>query len=174
MILQKLSIDSIYPLPINEGITASFLLKSGNVLQLGLHHIDQQELLALKKHPIKCGLYIDLPVILWLFDFGDGGQYDVPFNAKLYSRDQLQLYDITNAEQRLAIEMHVVEMKNKATKVLRLFTLPPALSLAFLSAVQDQLAQSFDLKHYQTKLAGIYQIPLENLLKRTTLYSAGT
>ncbi len=172
--MQKIAINSSYPFPINEGLTASFLSQSGNVLQLGLHDIDQQELLALKKHPIKCGIFVDQPVILLLFDFGAGGQYDAPFDARLYTREQLNLLNIDNAEQRLAIEFHVVELKNNTIKVIRLFTLPPDLTVNFLAAVQEQLSKPLDKNLYNQKLNLIYQKSFADLLALTHLYKAGT
>lgn len=171
--MQKLSINSIYPFPINEGLTASFLSNNANLLQLGLYNISQDELLAFKKHPIKCGIYIDLPVILWLFDFGIGGQYDAPLDSRLYPRDQLTLFDIDNNAQGLAIEMHVVELKDKITKILRVFTLPHELTISFLSASQDQLSLPLNSNIFNQKLNEIYQQPIEKLLSSTKLYHIG-
>jgi hypothetical protein len=57
----------------------------------------------------------------------------------LIPADDRQLHNIDNAEQRLLIDLHAVDDKG-ILRAIRAVTLPPALTLAFLSAVQDQLS----------------------------------
>jgi len=170
----KIAVNDLYPLHVSEGMRVGFLAKEGNIMQIGLPGIDKQEQLAFKKGIIKCGLFVRQPVILWLFDFGEAGQYDAPINAKLYDSEQLNLPNIEKSEQRLAIEMHVVDLNDNTLKALRLFTLPPELTIEFLSAVQDQLSLHFSNADYQAKLENIYQIPVDQLIATTKLYKAGT
>lgn len=171
--MQKISVGEFYPCPVQDGMRANFLSNTGSVLLIGLPNMDKEEVYAFKKGEIRCGIIVDQPVILWVFDFGRGGQYDAPFDANLYSREQLQLHDISNEHQRLAIEMHVVEMSNNTIKALKLFTLPPELTVKFLSATQDQLAQKNDAL-YNKKLAALYQKDIQQLIASTKMYKAGT
>lgn len=170
--LLRLAVNEKYEGPISEGAKANFISTAGNLLQIGLHNISQQELLALKKHKAKIGMIADHPLILFLFDFGDGGQYDAPFNATLYTKEQFSLHNITNNEQRLLIEMHVVELNDFYLKVLRAFTMPPELTINFLAAAQDQIAKMSSYE-YIDKLNKYMQYPIEQLINKTKMYQLG-
>lgn len=167
------AVESKYPFPVfQEGAQANFLCTAGNILLLSLSDISNQERLAFKKNPIKCGMIVDQPLILFLFDFGTGGQYDAAFDATLYKHEDLQLYDITNKEQRLLIEIHAVDFRTQILKVIRAVTMPPSLTLNFLSAVQDQLSH-FDKFAYEKKLLEIYRHRTYDLIKKTKMYNLG-
>lgn len=82
--------------------------------------------------------------MLLLFQFyGNDGKplitFDAPYDVRLLPTDNRSLHNIDNAEQRLAIEIHAVDEK-KILRALRVVTMPPSMTMAFLSAVQDQLA----------------------------------
>ncbi|MEE7625459.1 hypothetical protein V3O24_04735 [Methylobacter sp. Wu8] len=135
-----------YPLPINrkEGAAAQFLLKSGSILQIILPGMSAKEQTALRSGMIKSGFLYNSGSMLFLFQFyGDQGKplitFDAPFDARLIQDKDRELHNIDNAEHRLVIEIHAVDEK-KTLRALRLVTLPPAMTLAFLSAVQEQLA----------------------------------
>lgn len=172
--LQILNLGKPYPFPIKEGATANFLTKSGNVLQIGLSGITKEEVYALKKNPVKIGIIVDQPLILFLFDFGDGCQYDCPFDVRLYSGHQLAFPDVSTEEQRLFIELHVVELSTNLIKVLRAFTLPHELTVKFLSAAKDQLASPMNEAAFNSKLQKVYAQDILDLLKQTKLYSGGS
>lgn len=142
----KLARGEPYPLPMQhgEGAAAQFLLKTGNILQIVLPGMDAKEQTALRSGMIKAGILYRSGAMLLLFQFyGNNGKplitLDAPFDIRLLPVDQRQLHSIDNADQRLAIEIHAVD-ENKIVRALRLVTMPPSMTVRFLSAVQDQLA----------------------------------
>lgn len=144
--LIKLSRGEPYPMPLlqKEGAAAQFLTKTGNILQIVLPEMDSKESTALRSGMIKAGFLYESGSLLWLFQFyGQNGNplitFDAPFDIRILPDNQRNLHNIDNAEQRLAIEIHAID-EHKILRALRLVTLPPALTLKFLSAVQEQLA----------------------------------
>ncbi len=99
---------------------------------------------ALKTGNIKAGFKYDSGALLWIFQFYDAGRcvfsLDCPFDARIILRDQIQLHDITNQNQQLLIEIYAID--NGITTAIRGITMPPAQTLLFLAAVQDQLGTS--------------------------------
>lgn len=141
----KLSIGEPYPLPIlqSEGASAQFLTKSGNILQIVLPGMDSKEETAFKSGMIKAGFLYDGGAMLLLFNFYDDNgklllSFDAPFNSRLLPSEELNPPNIDNPEQPLTIEIHAIDEKN-IVRALRLVTMPPVMTLKFLSAVQDQL-----------------------------------
>jgi hypothetical protein len=135
-----------YPLPLEQGqgAAAQFLMQSGNILQIGLPGMDSKEQNALRSGMIKAGFLYEGGAMLLLFQFyGSDGKplitFDAPFDIRLLSSDRRKLHNIENPEQRLAIDIHAVDEK-KILRALRVVTMPPDMTLKFLSAVQDQLA----------------------------------
>ncbi len=135
-----------YPMPLNqsEGAAAQFLLKTGNILQIVLPNMDSKEATALRSGMIKAGFLYEGGAMLLLFQFyGDNGKplitFDAPFDIRILPTTERNLHCIDNSEQRLAIEIHAVD-ERKILRALRLVTMPPEMTLKFLSAVQDQLA----------------------------------
>jgi hypothetical protein len=173
IMLIALALDDIYPFPVPHGARANFVSDAGNLLQIGMPGITHAELRALKKGKAKCGIFVYGPVIVWIFDFKEGGQFDAPFSAQLYSREQLKLLDIENHNQRLAIEMHLIELNDQRLKAIRYFTIPHELTVKFLSAVQDQLSQPFDEITYKKKINEVYQFNIDQLISKTKLYKIG-
>ena len=92
-----------------------------------------------------CRITHDSGSMLLLFQFYGAGAgkplitFDAPFDIRLLSAAKRNLHNIENPEQRLAIEIHAVDEK-KILRALRVVTMPPSMTLKFLSAVQDQLA----------------------------------
>jgi hypothetical protein len=141
----NLSRGQPYPLSLlqSEGAAAQFLMQSGNLLQIALPGMDTKEEKALRSGMIKAGILYEAGSMLLLFQFyGDDGRplltFDAPFDVRLLPASERNLHSIDNAEQRLTIEIHGVDDK-RILRALRLVTMPPAMTLAFLSAVQDQL-----------------------------------
>ena len=142
----KLACGEPYPLPLqqSEGAAAQFLLKTGNILQIVLPGMTSKEKNAFKSGMIKSGFLYEGGSMLWLFQFyGNDGRpvitFDAPFEIRLLPASERNLHNIDNERQRLAIEIHAIDEK-KILKALRLVTMPPDMTLAFLSAVQEQLA----------------------------------
>lgn len=142
----KLARGEPYPLPLEhgEGAAAQFLTKTGNILQIVLPGMNAKEKNALRTGMIKAGFLYQGGAMLFLFQFyGSDGKplitFDAPYDIRLYPANRRNLHSIENEEQRLAIEIHAVDEK-KILRALRLVTMPPPMTLAFLSAVQEQLA----------------------------------
>lgn len=142
----KLAVGEAYHMhiQIGEGAAAQFLMRQGNVLQIQICNITTKELAALKSGMIKAGFLYDAGAMLLLFQFyGQDGKplltFDCPFDIRLLTASRRNLQDIDNAEQRLAIDIHVID-ENKILRALRVVTMPPDMTRAFLAAVMDQLA----------------------------------
>jgi hypothetical protein len=144
-----------YPLPItiNEGAAAQFLIKGGSILQVRLPEMTAAEEWALRNGLLKAGLLAANGAILLLFQFYDKNgrpslTLDCPFDLRLVPPEKRQLHDIESGAERLLFEVHAVD-ENNILRGLRAVTLPAPLTLAFFSAVQDQLASSLlgDAQH---------------------------
>jgi hypothetical protein len=164
-----------YPLPLlqKQGAAAQFLMKTGNILQIVLPDMDSKEQNALRSGMIKAGFLYDSGSMLLLFQFyGSDGKpliiFDAPFDIRLLSAAKRNLHNIENPEQRLAIEIHAVDDK-KILRALRLVTMPPDMTLKFLSAVQDQLA-AIDKPGV---MVGWLQQQPEDLLNQTEIWILG-
>ncbi|MFZ2170559.1 MAG: hypothetical protein WAW61_13100 [Methylococcaceae bacterium] len=146
MAMIQLARGEPYPLPLEhgEGAAAQFLTQTGNILQIVLPGMNGKEQTALRTGVIKSGFLYQGGAILFLFQFyGNDGRplitFDAPYDIRLLPADERNLHNIDNPEQRLAVEIHAVDEK-KILRALRVVTMPPSMTLAFLSAVQDQLA----------------------------------
>ncbi len=142
----KLARGEPYQMPLmqKEGAAAQFLLQSGNTLQIVLPGMNAKEETALRSGLIKAGMLYDGGAMLLLFQFyGNDGKplitFDAPFDIRLLPSKERNLHNIENTEQRLTIEIHGID-ENKILRAIRLVTMPPAMTIKFLSAVQDQLS----------------------------------
>ncbi|HEV7245974.1 MAG TPA: hypothetical protein VGN93_03165 [Shinella sp.] len=140
----KVERGGAYPLRVGnmDGAAADLLTSDGNVLLIGMPGIQRSEAQAIRKGKIKAGFIKDGPLILWVFEFPGNLVFDCPFDARLIPRDRLHLPDAVDDRQRLYIEIHLVDSITNVVRGLRGVTLPPKLSLDFLAAVQDQLADA--------------------------------
>ena len=164
-----------YPLPLvqTKGAVVLFLMKSGNFLQIVLPGMDAKEQTALRAGMIKAGFLYESGSMLFLFQFyGSNGKplltFDAPFDIRILPHDDRNWHGIDNDRQRLAIEIHAVHEK-KILRALRMVTMPPDMTLKFLSAVQDQLA-AIDKPGVMAKW--MQQQP-EDLLKQTENWVLG-
>jgi hypothetical protein len=147
-----LSRGATYPLPIRaaEGASANFLTDSGNLLQIGMPNIKRSEARSIRNDPMKAGILVDGSLILWVFQFGTL-IFDAPFDARIISPEVRWLPDIENEQQRLAIEVHLVDTATNIVRGLRHVTLSPALTRRFLIGVQEQLADARSIAPYVTR-----------------------
>lgn len=142
--IKLLEIGKKYPfdLPHQEGAAVNFLTTDSNILVIAINNLTATELFALKKGKIKAGFLYENGDLLFLFTFFDkkGAVFtlDAPFDIREVDKEIRALHSITDKEQRLAIEIHVID--NGIVKALRLITIPNKLTVEFLSAVQEQLA----------------------------------
>jgi len=147
-----LSRGATYPLPIRakEGASANFLTDGGNLLQIAMPNIARAEARSIRNDPMKAGFIVDGSLILWVFQFGTL-IFDAPFDVRIIPTDARWLPDIENEEQRLAIDVHLVDTATNIVRGLRHVTLPPALTRRFLIAVQAQLADARSTVPYLTR-----------------------
>lgn len=171
----KLSRGEPYPMPLqqSEGAAAQFLLQSGNILQIALSGMNAKEEKALRNGMIKAGFLYEAGAMLLLFQFyGDNGKplltFDAPFDIRLLPSKERNLHNIDNAEQRLTIEIHGVDDK-RILRALRLVTMPTEMTLAFLGAVQDQLAAV----NKPGVMAGWLQLQPVDLIQQTQTWILG-
>ena len=162
-----------YPLPLEQGqnAVAQFLTKTGNILQIVMPGMSGKEQTALRSGMIKAGFLYEGGALLLLFQFyGSNGRitFDAPFDIRRLSMDRRNLPNLKNPNQRLAIEIRCIDEK-KILRALRLVTMPPAMTLKFLSAVQDQLAAI----NKPGVMAGWLQQQPEDLLNQTENWVLG-
>ena len=169
----ELIVGKPYPLPTpsQEGASANFLVSSGNTLQINIPDLSKEELFALKKGTIKAGFLYDKGDMLWLFQFFDkkGPVFtlDSPFDVRLIPSDLLALHDITNDQQRLVIDIHVVD--SGILRALRGVTMPNELTINFLAAVQDQISTS----QKNSSMANWLQQSPDQLCRSTKMFALG-
>ena len=145
MSFETISVNEPYPfqLPSAEGAISDFLRPGSNRLLIAIHGITKDEEKALRKGQLRCGLLAKNGAILFLWQFRNNRNdpiftLDSPFDARLIN--DIQFYDVKSTETRVNVDVHVVDMSTQLVRALRSITMPPGLSLEFLSAVQDQLA----------------------------------
>lgn len=133
-----------YPLAIqsNDGATANFLMPEGNTLKIRLHLMTSQEEWSIRNGMIKAALLKSGDFILLLFVFYDQKgrcllDFECPFDGRLIPSDTRQMFNIENDQQRLAIDIHAVD-EQMILRVIRFVTMPPKMTVEFLSAVMDQ------------------------------------
>lgn len=144
MNMNKIERGGSYPIRLRnmEGAKADFLTTGGNLLLIGMPGIQRSEAQAIRNGKMKAGFIKDGPLLLWVFEFPGNLIFDCPFDIRIIPKDRLHLPDVINGEQRLYIDIHLVDSATNLVKGLRGITLPPKLSLDFLSAAHDQLADN--------------------------------
>lgn len=135
-----------YPLeyPKQDSAVADFLRAGGNRLLIVLSGMTEMKEQSFRFNTVRAGFLYKDGALLWLFRFYDNNghplfTFDAQFDARLIPADDCQLHSIDNAEQRLLIDLHAVDDKG-ILRAIRAITMSPGMTLAFLSAVQEQLA----------------------------------
>jgi hypothetical protein len=168
-------VNQPYPLPLPgiDGGIAEFLRKSGNLLLIVMPNITEEEAAVLKNGDMYGGLLKKDGEMLFIWQFFRNGKpvitLDSPFNARIIP--DIQFFDIKNEETRLVIDIHIVDSASNIIKGLRAITMPPELTLQFLSATQDQLALPFD--HNNKLLKQWMTIQPEALAKQIKMFQMG-
>lgn len=175
MTIEIISLNEEYhrELPPAEGAISEFLRPEGNRLVVAVYNITKNEAWVLKKGKVRCGVLAKngAIAILWQF-FDKKGQaiftFDCPFDARLI--DDIQFHNVENAEARLRIDIHIVDLTTKIVRGLRSITMPPALTLEFLSEVQNQLA---DHRSGEGQYQEWLNTDIQNLPKNTNMWLLG-
>jgi hypothetical protein len=135
-----------YPFPVaassTGGASAQFLMQSGNILQIMMPELSKGEIASIARGTMRVGFLAANSAILWLFAFGDI-EFDCPFDARLIPRYKLDLPSIENKDQRLLVEVHLVDAYH-ILHALRAVTFPANITREFLTLVQDQLSSYQD------------------------------
>ncbi len=161
-----------FPLPQQDSAVADFLRSGGNRLLIVVSDLTSAEEQAFRNGMITAGFLYKNGAMLWLFRFYSANgkclfTFDAPFDARVIDANDRQLYNIDNQEQRLVVELHVVD--HGIIRALRAVTLSPKLTLTFLSAAQEQLATTGG----QQQLAIWMQQQPEQLANTITLETLG-
>lgn len=146
MTLNKITLTcgELYPIPVteNEGAVAQFLIRPGNFLQIVLPGMSAKEQAAIESGMIVAGLLYEHGAMMLFFQFYGDEKPEItfcaPYNVRMLPADNRVLPNIENPEQRFPFEIHAID-GNKILRVIRKTTMPPDMTIAFLSAVQDQL-----------------------------------
>lgn len=144
----RISKNSPYPLPLPAefGALAEFFNHGVNTLLIVIPGITSAEEYIISNGRLEGGLLSqdDSILLFWIFSHPDyPGQvlrFETPFDARRI-RD-LTLPVISDSNSRLPIAIHAVDSATKIVRSLRIITMPNEMSIAFLSAVQDQIASS--------------------------------
>ncbi|AWM92546.1 hypothetical protein DJ564_17875 [Pseudomonas sp. 31-12] len=94
--------------------------------------IINSELSALKKGKIRAGFITQGKTIFILFEIGDI-LFECPFNPSIIPQDLISIPDLTNANQRMVVDMHVIDTDTNNLCALRSFTLAPVLTEKFIT-----------------------------------------
>lgn len=131
-----LGVGNSYPLetPCHEGAAAQFFVKSGSFLQVMMPSIMNSELSALKNGKIRSGFITQGKTIFILFEIGDL-LFECPFNPNIIPEDIISIPELTNKNQRLLVDMHVIDTDTNKLCALRSFTLVPALTAKLITHV---------------------------------------
>lgn len=153
MQMTKIERGATYPIRLGrmEGARADFLTNDGNLLLIGMPGVQRSEAQAIRKGRMKAGFIKDGPLLLWVFEFPGDLIFDCPFDIRLIPKDRLWLPDMTNEQQRLLIDIHLVDSASNVVKGLRGVTLSPKLSMDFLAAAQDQIADARNMAPFLAK-----------------------
>jgi hypothetical protein len=145
MNFEAIAVGEIYPfkLPSCEGVVSDFLRSGSNRLLIAINDISRDEEKTLRKGELRCGMLAKNGAVLLIWQFRDNRgkplfTLESPFDARLIK--DIQLYDVSNSKTRINIDIHIVDLSTKLIRGLRSITMPPSLTVEFLSAVQDQLA----------------------------------
>jgi len=140
-----LTCGELYPVPVteSEGAIAQFLIRPGNFLQIVLPGMTATEQTAIESGMIVAGLLYEHGAMMLFFQFYGGEKPEItfcaPYNVRMLPADNRVLPNIDSPRQRFEFEIHAID-GDKILKVTRKTTMPPDMTIIFLSAIQDQLA----------------------------------
>jgi hypothetical protein len=143
---QHIELNQPYPfeLPEEQGAIADFLSPYGNELLISIPDISSDEALILQEGDMMGGFLAQNGAILFFWQFLNGDEavitLDSPFDAREIPDIQLEILDEESTD--LVIDIHVIDATTKIVKALRSVSFPPELTLKFLAAAKNQLANS--------------------------------
>jgi len=145
----KLTLGDKYPIdyPFENGASFNAFLDNNNFLIIDLPGLVQNEIDAVSKGPIECGILSTKSAILIMVNFLSSTRkqsilsFDCPFDARLVPRNLLSLPDLKEPNKdRALLQIHLVSSEDKKIQALRAITLSPVTTLELMSAIQDQIS----------------------------------
>jgi hypothetical protein len=158
-------------IPTAEGGVTEFFRNDANSFFAFLPDMTPTEVKVLRRGKLRAGLIVDLPLIMWVFSFGDKMQlqFTPNYDSRIVSEDEFTPMTFTGSE-RIAMMVTGVDSASGIIKALRMVTLPPVLCKQFASAVHAQRSMAgsmaFNQKPYDA-------LPIEELIKRIPMYPCG-
>ena len=115
------------------------------------------ETLAVRKSECEFGVLKIGDVIFLLYRFGSEIKWsDQPYSIHLTDRTERQLPVLETDEQRLVLQIMLIDALTGILKVIRAVTLAPEFSAELLKLTNEQLAAPFSENDYKRQLANIY------------------
>jgi len=173
--MPDLCIGQVYPVAIGniKSVLHNFVT-DGNTVIFSVPNMDEVEKQAMVHGDIEVGLIVKENAIRLLWRCMSGKKtvlvFDELFNAR--QTQGLLLNDIETDKERLQVILHIVDGATNILEGARALTMPPAITINFLSAVQDQLAieETAQEKSIQAKW---HQQSSFDLIKSTNMYRMG-
>lgn len=165
--------DYPYRIPGHNGALSEFL-RASNTLIITFPGIDKRKASALKKGNLFCGVLAMNGAILFLWQFHDKKgrpvlTLDSPFESRVIQ--DINLHDIENSRQRLLIQVHIVDSTTNKVKGLRALTMPPELTIEFLTKVQEQLSS---IDNGEAQMQSWMRKQPNHLISQVKRYQMGT
>lgn len=141
-------VGKTYPIETTTDVGAVINLQLKSLL-ITVPDITDIELSSIMHGKASCGMLHKNSAIhlLWKFQ-GDHNKgpliYETPFDVRI--DEEKHFDDLETSDTRLLFSIHIVDTNSNKLVGLRSITWAPELSLAFLSAVQDQLVSHVDSK----------------------------
>lgn len=138
--------------PFFEDVYADFLRPNGNRLLISIPDISDIQEKAILHGTRRAGILSKNGAILLIWQFKLNGKtiitLDSPFDARKIP--ELEVYDEVKKNIRLYIDLILVDPYTNQTSIENTITMPPELTIEFLSEVKNQRKNSnYDKKQYQ-------------------------
>lgn len=136
--------DQIYPIevPSEAGVLADFFGQRNNRLLVINEDMTPEQRKMFSTQDLQVGMLVKGAAILLLWQFIDKQGTPLftlgfPFDAREVA--DLDIEEVDDLESDILVDMHIVEASTKRLKCIRKIVMPPAFSLAFRTAVNEQL-----------------------------------
>ena len=169
MSVELLSIGDLYPfeIPVREGVLANFF-SPNHQLALFFPGISAREEHDYRRGQVRVRLLEKEHLAVILLKFGGQPWVDAPFNAARIPRgwfDQAQLISTSpESEERLAVEMILVDTVSRKVRGLRLFTLSRVTSRRLQDIALRQRSQGYSDADFERQLETLYRHPTHKLV----------
>lgn len=174
--MQTLTIGQTYPLKINEGAAADFMVSNTNRLIIGLPGLQADEVRSYRKDPIRAGVISDGSWASVVFQIGKKSFSSVlicPFDAAAIPEQAYTPPNLRSDIARMAVELHLVDTDNGRLCGLRVFTLAPKTSRDLLKIATAQRSSPRNPDELMKKEALYSQISETEIMKWCEMLPCG-